>query len=417
MSILGPDGKPLPIVKDENAAPVNAKEQLEKIETAIIYLLRNQSKVFYASLIMQMIRIEEKAVGTMGVGIERGRIYLYYNPEFVAQLKLPEIVAVMEHEVLHLVMEHPFRKKHRYHPLWNLACDIAINQFIEQGLPKGVATYQDFNMKPDQAAEIYYNELMKNVKTIEMNIAAGKAGTSIDNHGKWMDSDKSDMDEDLQKEIVKQAIAEAYEQAQKSRGTMPGGLEQFIKRWLRKPEIPWKQLLRRYIGRSVKADSVHSWKRPNRRLGEEFKGLVPRRTIKVGIAIDTSGSVSEKDFQEFIAEMKGIQNCYKNEMTVMECDAQVQKVYQLKPYKQVDVKFKGRGGTDYEPVFKEIEEKHKYRPELLIYFTDFYCTFPTKVPKYKVLWVVTASGDKNNKPPFGGVIRIKHAAKGGQDED
>jgi predicted metal-dependent peptidase len=127
--------------------------------------------------------------------------------------------------------------------------------------------------------------------------------------------------------------------------------------------------------------------------------------------------VSTADFNEFIAEMKGIQNCYKNEMTVMECDAKVQKTYQLKPYKKIDVKFKGRGGTDYEPVFKELEEKRKFRPDLLIYFTDFYCSFPSKAPKYRVLWVVTASGDKNNKPPFGGVVRIKHPAKGGPAQE
>jgi predicted metal-dependent peptidase len=150
----------------------------------------------------------------------------------------------------------------------------------------------------------------------------------------------------------------------------------------------------------------------------EQKGAIPKRTIKIGLAIDTSGSVSDTDFKEFISEIKGIQKCYKNETTVMECDAAIQKVYTLKPYSKLDTKFKGRGGTDYEPVFKKIQDEPKYQPELLIYFTDFYCTFPKKAPRFPVLWVVCTNGDKNNKPPFGAVIRMKKKApKNGSDDE
>lgn len=176
-------------------------------------------------------------------------------------------------------------------------------------------------------------------------------------------------------------------------------------------------MLKQYVGKTIKSNYKPSWKRSSRRFGENQKGAIPNRTIKIGIAIDTSLSVSTEDLNEFISEIKGLQKCYRNETTIMECDAEIQKVYTLKPYSKVDTKFKGRGGTEYEPVFKEIEKNPKYKPELLIYFTDFYCTFPKKAPRYPVLWVVCTNGDKNNKPPFGAVIRMKKKSKGKSNED
>jgi predicted metal-dependent peptidase len=117
-----------------------------------------------------------------------------------------------------------------------------------------------------------------------------------------------------------------------------------------------------------------------------------------------------------MAEMRGVMQCYKNETTIIEADAAVQKTYKLKPNQQLDTKFKGRGGTDYEPTFKYIKEKEK-DTDLIIYFTDFYCTFPKEKPKCPVIWVVTSEGDKNNKPPWGMTVRIKKTAKNGEEEE
>jgi predicted metal-dependent peptidase len=151
--------------------------------------------------------------------------------------------------------------------------------------------------------------------------------------------------------------------------------------------------------------------------GPEQKGQIPQRTIKLAIAIDTSGSVSNEDLQEFIAEMKSIQKCYRNETWILECDAEVQKKYLLRPYSKIDTKFKGRGGTAYEPIFNAIEKEQKLKPDLLVYFTDFHCSFPSTHPKYNVLWVVTTTGDKNNKAPWGGTIHMKKKKGSKKSED
>ena len=99
-------------------------------------------------------------------------------------------------------------------------------------------------------------------------------------------------------------------------------------------------------------------------------------------------------------------NSYKATINIIECDATIQKEYELKPYSKIDTKFKGRGGTDYKPVFDLLNKKREV--DLLIYFTDLYCDFDGCNPKgYKIIWICTSKGNYENKPPFGKLIRIK----------
>lgn len=69
------------------------------------------------------------------------------------------------------------------------------------------------------------------------------------------------------------------------------------------------------------------------------------------------------------------------------------------------MKFRGRGGTSFVPVFEWIEEKMKngMRPDALFFFTDLCGDFPDKAPSYPVAWLAF---DRDLKPPFGQVIRV-----------
>ena len=473
--------------------------ELTKLEHATISLINDKSMVFYAHIIMLMNRIETKDIGTMGVGMHDGLVDLYYNPDFVNKLAPSELIAVLEHEVMHLVMEHPAREKGRTHTIWNVAADMAINQMIE-GLPKDCILPEHFKMPKDKWSEFYYEALYKNADKITITPKTcpkgspqpcphgqsqtgdkGKGGEKesdkegagegegkdgkkkkpgagqgqgqgqgcqgncphkgtdkcpmeggstvtietadgkkivIDSHEKWGEMMKGDPS--LNREAVKQLIKDAYEKHEmsKSRGTLPGGMVSAIKKWLKPPTVSWKQLLRQYVGHTVRSGSKNTWKKVNRRFGTTQKGRMTTTMVKIVLGIDTSGSVGDKEFKEFIIELKGILACYKNDTTVIQADADIQKIDVLKPYTQLEVKFKrqGYGGTEYEPVFKHVREKIR-DAELIIYFTDFYCTFPKDKPRVPVLWIVTSTGDMNNKPPWGRVIQIKKQSSSGSEED
>lgn len=473
--------------------------ELSKLEHAAISLINDKSMVFYAHILMQMNRIEGYT-RTMAVGLIDGRINLYYNPEFVDKLTPKELVAVLEHEIMHLVMEHPAREKSRVHEIWNVAADMSINQMIE-GLPSDCILPEHFKLPKEKWSEFYYEALFKNASKITITPGqcpkgspqpcphqgkgsggpgdekgedgkedggngGGKSdkkkkekdgdgsgqgqgnckggcphyGTGqcpatggstitietpngkkivIDDHGKWKEMMKGDPS--LNRESVKQIIKEAYEkhESSKNRGTLPGGLVTAIKKWLKPPTISWKQVLRQYIGHVIRSGSKSTWKKHNRRFGSDMKGRMTTTSIKLVIAVDTSGSVGDHEFKEFIAEMKGLLACYKNDTTIIQSDADIQNVQVFKPTTQLEVKFKrhGYGGTDYEPVFKHIKNKMK-DVELVVYLTDFYCTFPAERPRMPVIWVVTSNGDMNNKPPWGRVVQIKKTnSSGNEDED
>jgi len=402
---------------------------MDLLQKSIVRLTLD-GKIFYSTLLCKMEKIPSKIIPTAGVTIENDQIKLFYNPLFLQRqyddeknpkMKLLRVCAILEHELLHLVYEHVLRSKlyNRIPEIYNIATDIAINQYIPDLDTSKFLTPNKFDLPSNKDAEFYYNELVKNAKFIHIEKSGnfnqnqqnsnskvkykGKSvGKQVDSHEKW----KNSSNDNLTKEVLKQAVREAYQQSQKSRGYLPSYLEEQIEKLLTPPTISWKTLLRQYVGNSVKTGFRSSWKRPNRRLGEDFKGKISKRTIKIAVAIDTSGSVGSEEFKEFISEIKGIMNSYKSSIKIIECDAIIQKEYELKPYSKIDTKFKGRGGTDYKPVFDLLNKKREV--DLLIYFTDLYCDFNECNPKgYEVIWICTSKGNYGNKPPFGKLIRIK----------
>jgi predicted metal-dependent peptidase len=297
--------------------------------------------------------------------------------------------------------------------------DLAINQLIK-GLPGDCVTLDKFpkewKLLPNQTAEVYYDIMEKNSPKIKIT-SDGSGGFNVEvkdgkgntvgkfklgnpgNHDKWDESDSPD----ISQEILKQAVKHAKEQVERGQGHMPSHIEQLIEELLRPAIIPWQHILRKFVAMSIKAGHKMSWKRPNRRYESTQKGKLPARKVALTIAIDTSGSIGDEDLNDFISEIKSIQQCYKSDVTILECDADVQKKYKLTPFSKVDTKFKGRGGTDFKPIFDYIK-KECIKTDVLIYFTDMYGDFPTKAPNYPTLWVSTS--DIVNAP-FGTVLSIR----------
>ena len=407
---------------------------LNVIEKVAIRLL--QSNVFFASLLSQMRKIEcdekmAKQIPTEAVMIRNGRIEMYYNPKFLETLTVDEAVAVLQHEVRHILLDHLTRMRDEYKEnptLANVSQDLNANRDIPH-LPNGACTVQSIteqyakqgiklNLKEDDTSENYYQELRKHANTMEIQdngdgtfdiIMKDKNGkeigrikvTTICNNpkGEEMGGDVPE----LAKEVIRQAVKEAHDQAMKQQGHLPQGLEEIIKEWLKPPVVSWRTLLRKFVAASIKSGKKFSWKRPNRRFGEVQKGRLSDRTIALTIGIDTSGSISQEDLQAFFSEIKAIQDCYKSYITVLECDAEIQKEYKLTKYSKLHFDVKGRGGTSFKPFFEYIKEK-KIKTDCLIIFTDLYGDQnECKKPNYPVIWTSTTSGQK---VPWGYLISL-----------
>jgi len=387
---------------------------VDKIQKAIIHLLQGNG-VFYASLIMQMNRNDGKDLpegALMGVSIQNGRIHLHADPSRLENLSVEQVATIMEHECLHLVLEHISRRGNNHPYVWNVATDLAVNSLlkdIDLGLVPGKEPFTD--VPRGKSAEFYMALLQEKMKVNQVSINGdgsitvkdGKTGKSktykmAGDHSGWKDSEGKSLDE----EVIKQAVQEAAQQARQA-GKFPGNIEDLINKLLAQEKINWKQLLRQYVGAAVKSDSYRTWKRENKRFGEDQKGRARNRIIDIAVAIDTSGSVSNDELNDFMNEIHGIQNTYKGNIEIIECDAAVQRTYKLTKFAKVKPDMRGRGGTDFRPVFQLFEERRR-KPGLLIFFTDLEGPFPDK-ESVRTLWVRTGQGYAD-KVPFGRMIAL-----------
>lgn len=362
------------------------------LTTAIISLLQDSDKMFYGYLLQSARRVPDpKLPAIAAVNVTDG-INLYYNPERWKQLPLSEQVAVLEHEVLHVVLDHVLKSRSQNfdHKLWNIAVDMVVNQYVK-GLPEWVVTCAKSGLPAGQNAEWYYSKLKKMSKGKKEEAGEGV----VDDHGKWEDSAAASNPEGA-RAIVKDAIKTAENKAG------PGSLPQYLSNILNeygKSKVSWKTVLRQFVYASINSNKKKTRKRVNRRYGTIYPGKKKDVYAHIGVAMDTSGSVSEQSLQDYIAELNAMHRALPIKLTVIQADCVVTDVSEFNPKKQM--KISGRGGTAYQPAFDKAKE---LKVDACIYFGDMDCADTPVKPKYPVLWATVQGGTPPVK--WGKVISI-----------
>jgi predicted metal-dependent peptidase len=223
----------------------------------------------------------------------------------------------------------------------------------------------------------------------------------VDDHEDWGEGDDTGEEPELTQELIREVVERAANRTNKNHGRLPGCLEEDIESFLHKPQIPWMTILRRFVGTAGRAGTCYSWKRESRRFGEEQMGRKNVRKLRMVVAMDTSGSISSSMLGLFVTEVNAIASSYRSDITVVQCDAEVQKVIRLGRQK-MDARFCGRGGTDFRPVF-ELIDREPISPNVLLYLTDLYGTFPSNEPRYPVIWIRTPDSFVE-EVPFGKIV-------------
>ncbi len=206
----------------------------------------------------------------------------------------------------------------------------------------------------------------------------------------------------------------------KSRGTLPAGLQELFTTMYMPPKVRWQDVLQRFCKSSRPSDKERTIVKPKRKYADlgsgfrtsEFPGTKKNPQYNILFAVDTSGSVSNEDIQLIMAELDALSKDKTVTVTVVEADTMVHKMYDLKSTKQGDRNVYGRGGTDFDDVFKlassltlnrqdKLGNKLELDSEvdLLIYATDGECTNPKqdyRIPSKKVLWLSTTGTVPSN---------------------
>jgi predicted metal-dependent peptidase len=368
---------------------------------------------FYGLMLIGMNKELSERIDTACVTRDNINTKLMVNPEFWTTLDESTKTGVLKHELLHIAFFHllnmdnfPDRKLH------NVAADLEINQYIEDkykgekwdGLEIHKEPFAKLNLKPKQGTKYYYSMLQEEIKNNpEGDIAEFMEGMDP-MHELWEAFDGlSDAEKKLIAKQIDHQLKEIADQVNKNHGTIPGELKDYVLGLfeMEEPVLDWKAYLRRFNGMSQKILTKKTRRKPSRRYPSNpaLKIKPKKRTL---VAIDTSGSVNNNELIEFFNE---IYHMYKTgtEITVVECDAQIQREYEYKGVLE-EIKVAGRGGTDFEPVMVYLKE-HQHKFQNLIYFTDGECSAPETKPMKPILWVHSSRSSINEELP-GAKIKI-----------
>jgi predicted metal-dependent peptidase len=363
--------------KQEKAAVV------EKLTTARVGLLLRHP--FFGNLATRMKLIE--ASDWCPTLATDGRNF-YYNSEFVHNLSIKETEFGFGHEILHNVFDHLDRRGNRNAELSNIAADFAVNQILKDeniGVPPSfIKIFQD-NKYRGWSYEKIYDDLEQRAKKIKIQ----DLGELLDEH---LDSDESgggqDGDNDgnkskrprLSKEerqAIRDEMREAVLAAAQSAGAgkVPASIARMIKDFT-EPKMNWKEILRLNLQSLMKSN--YSFTRPNRKsqmCGAILPGMVNQETIDISVALDMSGSISNKQVQDFLSEVKGIMDQFEEFKIDVFCfDTKVYNYASFTADTASDITSyepKGGGGTDFECIWDFLKEQESV-PKKLLVFTDMY---------------------------------------------
>lgn len=394
------------------------------------------TEVFFEPLVMKLTLVEDSKAKKMWTdGISVG-----VNPDWASEASLDEITARLCEITMHNANGHGWRMSGRDPADWNKAADYSLWSLLKNAgyaLPTDVFHDARFDGK---SPEFIYNEIhvepppsqsptpqpqeqpeSEQGQDEQQNEGDGDQSEPGDNSGKGepepeeqQESDPGsdgeirpppvNVDRDELANEWQQAVLQAANAAQ-AQGRLPAGMERLVEQ-IKHPKIPWQEELRKIVQQII-AKADFSWRRPNKRYVTQgiYMPEIRSERMPAGVVYwDTSGSM---DDQKTRAKCAGetvsiIDECRPERLFLIYGDAKVQHVDEFEPGDPVVFHPKGGGGTDFQPIFKYIED-HDLDPAFFIGITDLYGTFPTKAPEdYPVIWCATTSA----AAPFGEILRL-----------
>ena len=391
----------------------------ELVEDIILYLLQNQD-VFFGQF---MLRIRRDININLTVPIatipKRDGFNMYFNPFFFLNCTKKEMAALFKHEIYHIMNSH-FERERKLKVRFNkeaigVALDISVNQYIKD-LPayskklSGINMEYNLSLEENRSIEEYAEEIYKSIKS---RIRENKISKEDDfkyeiditkAHELW---DEIELSEEDIKSLTKKTAISAYNK------NTPKGLENIILAYKEKAEIPWQMVLKNILP-NVKSGYKKTITRKNRRQPDrlDLRGILPRNETELIVAIDISASIKDEDMHKILVEILSITSSTKNKITIIECDNEIRNIYELKNEKNIQLRAKNNGSTQFSPVFQYAIDNN-LRKSVLIYFTDGVGEKELKVKPINknIIWVISGNEELSLNNPYGEIRRINTEQK------
>jgi predicted metal-dependent peptidase len=412
---------------DPNITPeqldVMRKEVQDRIITARVGLLLRHP--FFGNMATRL-KIEAADDWLMTAAVDGRK--LYFNTQFFNAMDNKEVEFVIAHEILHMVYDHLGRRHDRNPMLYNIAADYIVNNLLVDDRigkkPRIVDCFQDFKYRGWTSEEVY-DELFKEAQKNGQE-ALEQLGEMLDEH---LDLEGGDGDEDgegngkgrpkyskAELDQIKDEIKEAMIQAASAAGAgnVPAGVARMIKE-MTESKMNWRELLRQQIQSTIKSD--YTFSRPSRKgwhTGAILPGMNFQDTIDICVSLDMSGSIGNEQAADFLGEIKGIMEEYKDYKIKVWCFDT--KVYNEQDFSAdggddlMDYEIMGGGGTDFMANWKYMKD-NDIVPKKFIMFTDGYAWDSWGDPDYcDTIFIVHSNHDRNLEGPFGVTAHYEEAA-------
>lgn len=342
---------------------------------------------------------------------------LILNPTKFFTYTLSERVFIVAHEILHCIYNHcilsrPYKQSGKVkfadgtslpydHQMMNIAMDLVINDAL---IKSGVGSFPKEGCH-DVSLATADDSFLDAYKKVYKKKPQGKGGFDVIlDPGAGSGKDPGKAQQGRSQAEWDTAVAGAIATA-KAQGKLPAALERLLGEVL-DPVIPWQEHIRAFFARKV-GNSAYNWRKPDKRMIQRDIFTPARSGYGCGdviVAVDTSGSIGQRELDLFFGEIRGILEDVKPmKIYLVWCDAQVHRVDELDSGADLaGLKPVGGGGTDFCPVF-EWAEQSNIRADAIVYFTDMMGSFPQHAPSTPVIW---ADIYGRIKAPFGETIAI-----------
>ena len=392
------------------------RNEIEKIAIDILNMSRDSLIVNMRFLDVAISKLSfklyEETLGTDGR-------YVFFNPKhIVSEYKKNKgrITRLYLHTLLHCIFQHPFINPNTNRDLWDLACDIAVENMIN-GFE---LSFVDIGRKSRQStiiselkekckiltAEKVYRYLNDNQLPAD-TLAKWISLFSFDDHDLWYKSDdysgdgagsgnsndESDVPEGedgiTMKELSDAGNADSLREEWKDisetlmvdletfsleHGNESADMLQNLKA-INRERYDYTDFLKKFatLGEIMKINDdefdyifytyglMHYKKMP---LIEPLEYKEVKRIKEFVIAIDTSGSVWESMVQKFLTKTYSILHSEESffakiNVHIIQCDSSIQEDYRITSLEEFDnyiqnFHLKGGGGTDFRPVFEHV---------------------------------------------------------------
>lgn len=395
---------------------------IRPLENAIVRLLKERP--FYGHFLLGLRRVEGEGDFPLGVTIRDGVPVLAVNPARFAAHSSEEQEGLLEHGVKHLIHLHMGRRKGRNRHDWDICCDLAINPSIAH-LPCDAPHPEMYGELAGLAAEEYYDRLTSPFAFGNLDgsgtgnasrdsggsagAGEGEAHTSlgrpdmdgvktVDDHLVWSEADSTPVR--LMEEVVRGMVRDAW---RKCDGRTPADIRELVEGYLQPSPIPWRQVLRQFVGNAGRVGRKTTWMREHRRFVHDTPGIRKRRRLNLLVGIDVSDSTNIAELREtFARELMRIARGREAQIRVLYANSRIQRVESFTGSSIQAEVYHGGGFTDLRPVFDYARTMHP-RPAAVIYLTDGIGPAPEKM-EFPTLWVLTAEGEK--PVPWGVELRL-----------